>query len=86
MFVVQAASSKKTQILSATNAACNIYSNVTYLVPYWPQLTPEEGVSGENVSRPSTGLQKVKNSQAFPLELTIFFSEHAGVYDSKACL
>ena len=33
----------KIQILSTTNAACIIYSNVTYLVSYWPPWTAEEG-------------------------------------------
>ena len=31
---LQAGSSETPKIVSATNAACNIYSNVTYLVSY----------------------------------------------------
>ena len=60
-----------TQVWSATNAACDIYSNATDLVSYWPPCTTEEdgiasfvadvigrGACGENVSRPTMGLGK----------------------------
>ena len=41
--LLRAASSWTTQILCPTNAACNIYSNVTYVASYWPPWTVEEG-------------------------------------------
>ena len=64
---VQAGSSKKPQIASATNATCNSYLNVTYSgvfsIVHWPRWTGRGwhiqlvcSVTGENVSPPTTGL------------------------------
>ena len=69
---VRAGSGWTPQILSATNAACNIYSNATYFVSCWPPRTAGEGdtasfsvgdpinrvgASGEDESRLTTSLQ-----------------------------
>ena len=88
-------SSSSLQVVSVTNAACNSYSNVTHLVTYWPPWTVEEGdtasyfvsgptrtgPSGENVSPPSTGLQKGQQWPGVSVGLlffvVIFFSERA---------
>ena len=43
LWYIHAGSSKTPQTLSATNAACIRYSNVTYLVSCWPPRTTEEG-------------------------------------------
>ena len=70
------------KILSPTNAAYTIYSNVTcqvYLVSIWPPSTLEEGdiatvlswirtgASGENVSAPTTGHKKCQKWSAVKL-------------------
>ena len=68
--IQQAGSSKTPQIVSATNAAWSSYSNLTYLVYYWPPWRLQEGdvakkkwlrfrpmaLPPKNASRPTTGL------------------------------
>ena len=77
---IRAGSSSSPQRLSAMNAACNSYSNVTRLVSYWPPWTAEEGdvssffccwgprdgASGEMRPDKPRAFENVNNSQLFP--------------------
>ena len=79
--LLQAGSRQTTEILPPTNAACNRYSKVIYLVSYWPPWTVEEldiaavfvqhlGLALLIVAktcphRPQS-FKKVNNGQAFP--------------------
>ena len=75
MHRLKAGLSMTSQTVSAMNAACNIYSNVTYNA-YRPTWTAEEGdlasfswgpgagFSAQNMSRPTIGRQT--GHQAFP--------------------
>ena len=66
--------------MSATNAACNIYSNVTYSVSSWPPWTAEEGdiasffvkdlglaLAPKMYPDQSQAFKEVNNSQAFAI-------------------
>ena len=95
-----AGSNLSLQIVSVTNAACNSYSNVTYLVSYWPPWTVEVGGMpsffsfrtycrtdpGGDVSPPTTGLQKGQQwSGVFIGFFPHFFSGRTDCRYSKAC-
>ena len=84
---LRAGSSLSPQSVSATNAACNTYSNVTYLASCWPTWTVEEGdmascffrsgprtgPSGENMSPPTMGVQKGQQWSGVYVRRDIFF-------------
>ena len=85
-------SSIKPQLSSATNAACNSNSNVTFGIMLtamnsgrgWQSqffcLGTKTGASTEKVSRPITGLQRSHNSHPFIVgrkKMALFFSGRA---------
>ena len=73
-------------VLSATDAACNMYSDVTYFVSYWPPWTTGNGgiasyfvqdlgraLAAKMCPDQSRAFKMVINIQAFPYQETFVF-------------
>lgn len=80
---LRAGSSVSTPIPPATNAACNSYLNVTYIVSHWPSSTAEDGDTTDHFvqdlalaakpcpHRPQAFI-KVNNGQVLPYDKNLF--------------